>query len=133
MSNEIVKTKRALLSKKAKKVYIIFSLILNLCVFAFNAATPAAYANDLGKVEEALGLNNVKTDDTKVLSNVLSIITMVARIGGIILGAFGLYKFIIALKDQDGNGVTQGIVLLAVGVVLFLFKTILKAVFGVDV
>lgn len=121
--------------RKMKKLLIAFSLILTMCVASVNTTVQVAYAGSMQDVEDSLGLsqNNAQTGTTNVIGNIVSIISMIARVVGILLGVYGLYKLIVAFKDQDANGITQGIGILAVGVILIMFKTIASAIFGITV
>jgi len=121
--------------RKMKKLLIAFSLILTMCVASVNTTVQVAYAGSMEDVEDSLGLsqNNAQTGTTNVIGNIVSIISMIARVVGILLGVYGLYKLIVAFKDQDANGITQGIGILAVGVILIMFKTIVSAIFGITV
>lgn len=121
--------------RKMKKLLIAFSLILTMCVASVNTTVQVAYAGSMQDVEDSLGLsqNNAQTGTTNVIGNIVSIISMIARVVGILLGVYGLYKLIVAFKDQDANGITQGIGILAVGVILIMFKTIVSAIFGITV
>lgn len=121
--------------RKMKKLLIAFSLILTMCVASVNTTVQVAYAGSMEDVEDSLGLsqNNAQTGTTNVIGNIVSIISMIARVVGILLGVYGLYKLIVAFKDQDANGITQGIGILAVGVILIMFKTIASAIFGITV
>ena len=121
--------------RKMKKLLIAFSLILTMCVASVNTTVQVAYAGSMQDVEDSLGLsqNNAQTGTTNVIGNIVSIISMIARVVGILLGVYGLYKLIVAFKDQDANGITQGIGILAVGVILIRFKTIVSAIFGITV
>ncbi len=67
-----------------------------------------------------------------LVSNVVDIIGVIAKFAGVLLAAYGLFKLIMALKDQDSNGITTGVILIAVGAALFMFKTIVNAVFNLD-
>lgn len=114
-----------------KKMCMAFLLILTMCVVTLNTAVPGAYA--ISELEANLGLNESSGSGTNnMLGNIINIIAMLARVVGILLGVYGLYKLIVALKDQDANGITQGIVLLAVGIILIMFKTIVTLVFGIQ-
>lgn len=121
--------------RKMKKLLIAFSLILTMCVASVNTTVQVAYAGSMQDVEDSLGLsqNNAQTGTTNVIGNIVSIISMIARVVGILLGVYGLYKLIVAFKDQDANGITQGIGILAVGVILIRFKTIVSTIFGITV
>lgn len=144
MRNIISKPKKFLKNGGMKKMFMAFSLVLIMCVATLNTAIPVAYAGTTGgsggstggisDLEQNLGLDqNSGSGTDNVLGNVISIISMIARVVGVLLGVYGLYKLIVAFKDQDANGITQGIVLLAVGVILIMFKQIVKVVFDIDV
>jgi hypothetical protein len=143
MKNLISKPKESLKDGVMKKMFMTFALVLTMCVVTLNTAA-VAYAGTTGGtggttgglsgLEQNLGLDqNSGAGTDNMLGNVISIIAMVARVVGILLGVYGLYKLIVALKDQDANGITQGIVLLAVGIILVMFKLIVTAVFGITV
>lgn len=144
MQNIISKPKVFLKNGGIKKMFMVLALVFTMCVVTFNTVAPVAYAGTTGgtggtsgslsDLEQNLGLDqNSGTGTDNMLGNVISIIAMVARVVGILLGVYGLYKLIVALKDQDANGITQGIVLLAVGIILVMFKLIVTAVFGITV
>lgn len=127
-----------------KKLLMVFSFVLTMCVTTLNTSVPVVYAGttsgstgstgSISDLETSLGLDqNDGTGTNNMLGNVISIIAMLARVVGVLLGVYGLYKLIVAFKDQDANGITQGIVLLAVGIILVMFKTIVTAVFGISV
>ena len=94
------------------------------------ATTPGASGGDLSEIEDKLGIGRTEPNE-HMLGNSVDLIGMLARVIGVLLGVYGLYKLIVAFKDQDANGITQGIVLLAVGIILLMFKTIVSAVFGI--
>lgn len=144
MEKFISKIKDSCKKVNLKKAFMAFAFMLTLGVTMLEpvatpattayAATPTPKPGSLSQVEQGLGLNNVNENKTNnMLGNVISLIAMLARVVGILLGVYGLYKLIVAFKDQDANGITQGVVLLAVGIILIMFKTIVAAVFGITV
>ncbi|MFT4144380.1 MAG: hypothetical protein QM644_07965 [Mobilitalea sp.] len=135
MKNFISKLKESFKNGGMKKMFMTFALVLTMCVVTLNTAAVAyAGTTNLSKLEENLGLEENGAENTSnMLGNIISIIAMLARVVGVLLGVYGLYKLIVAFKDQDANGITQGIVLLAVGIILIMFKTIVNAVFNITV
>ena len=144
MKSFISKPMKSLKNGGMKKVFMTFALILTMCVVTLSTAViPAtiAYAGttggttsgtgDLSDLEKGLGLDQTTQEPDNMLGNVIAVIAMLAKVVGVLLGVYGLYKLIVALKDQDANGITQGIVLLAVGIILFMFKVLVKAIFGI--
>lgn len=136
MKNSVTKTRQIIKSGRIIKLILALSLILTINTAALNTAVPSAYAGTTGitDLENNLGLDkNSGSNTNNMLGNIISIIAMIARVVGVLLGVYGLYKLIVAFKDQDANGITQGIVLLAVGIILIFFKNIVNAVFGITV
>lgn len=135
MKNFISKVKDTCKKVNLKKAFMAFAFLLTMGMTMVDAvAVPetTAYAATPtpAPLEAQLGLDKVKVG-TNVLGEIVNLIGLLARVVGILLGVYGLYKLIVALKDQDANGITQAIVLIAVGIILIAFKTIVKTVFGI--
>lgn len=88
-----------------------------------------------------LALNNiflaVTADEIKdagqgdnIMSGFLSVIATVARYAGIGLAAIGIYQFIHALQEGDGQGKGRAVLFIIAGAAMFLMKTLLNAVFA---
>ena len=112
-----------------QKIAIAFALMLvigaaTVPVLAAPSPTPDA-------IEHALGLDQVGTPDS-MLKTVMDILgSYVAKTVGIILGAYALVKMVIALKDQDANGITNSAIQFTIAVVLMLLRMILRAIFHI--
>ncbi len=116
-------------SSTIQKIAIAFAFMLVIgaaTVPALAAPTPTPDA-----IEHALGLDQVGTPDS-MLKTVLDILgSYVAKTVGIILGAYALVKMVIALKDQDANGITNSAIQFTIAVVLMLLRMILRAIFHI--
>ena len=145
--------KLALLASKMKKVFAGASAFMLAAALVFTAGSvvPAAAANPAGQQatsqngqnnnneSEGLGglssklMGDADTDKVEnVAGNMVGVIAILARVVGVIIGAFGLFKTVLAMKDQDSNGITTGVILVAVAAVLLFLPTIISAVFGID-
>ena len=141
--------KKLLLMSKARRALAIVALALGTVATTLSfvsASGPVAVAaddtRDLGAntgdgsttsttssdLESTLGTGGFG-DDWNLVNSVGGVIATIARAVGIFVAIFGLYKLIIALKDQDANGITQAVILIAVGGALIAFKSILNSVF----
>lgn len=111
--------KRKYTQKKEKKVMTLamtkLYLMLTNLFLAVNADT-------------AVGADDGKGD--KVMSGFLSVIATVARYAGIGLAAIGLYQFVHALQEGDGQGKGRAVLFIIAGAAMFLMKTLLNAVFS---
>lgn len=138
--------KKLLLMSKARRALAIVALALGTVAttlsFVSASGPVAVAADDLGAgaggssttsndLESTLGTNGFG-DDWNLVNSVGGVIATIARAVGIFVAIFGLYKLIIALKDQDANGITQAVILIAVGGALIAFKSILKSVFHLN-
>lgn len=146
MKYSISKIKSSLENGGTKKLFMALLLVLTMCIATLSTTVTVAHAGTTGgsgggsssgtisDLESNLGLqDNDGSGTTNMLGNIIGIISMLARVVGVLLGVYGLYKLIVAFKDQDANGITQGIVLLAVGIILIMFETLVEAIFGIKV
>ena len=89
-----------------------------------------AGGKDASLESQIMGSGKGAKDNGGALDGVLDIILTVARFAGIVLGAWGAVKLIMAFKDQDANGITSAIILIVVGVALTLIKTFVGSIFN---
>lgn len=79
--------------------------------------------------EGSLSWGGAKTKANGMMSGVLGIIATAARLVGIGLAAVGVWHFIHALQESDGQGKGRAVLFIVAGVAMFLMKTILTAIF----
>ena len=65
-----------------------------------------------------------------IMGGFLGVIATVARYAGIGLAAIGIYQFIHALQEGDGQGKGRAVLFIIAGAAMFLMRNLLEAVFG---
>lgn len=80
-----------------------------------------------------LGIAPTTLSDTAggddIMSGMLGVIATVARYAGIGLAAIGIWQFVNALQEGDGQGKGRAILFIVAGAAMFLMKSLLTAVF----
>lgn len=71
-------------------------------------------------------------DAETFVENIIEVIGSVAKIIGFILLAFGGFQLIMALKDNDSNGITKAVMLCAIAIVLIFITPLIKKITGFD-
>ena len=119
-----------------KNVLVKISLIFMIMISVMSAtlAEPVHASDPFDTVEQnLLGDNHATIGQSNggLVKNIVRLIGIIARVVGVILGAFGLFKTVLAMKDQDSNGITTGIILVAVAAALLFLPSIITAVMGI--
>lgn len=70
------------------------------------------------------------TEGDNIMSGFLSVVASVARYAGIGLAAIGIYQFVHALQEGDGQGKGRAVLFIVAGAAMFLMKTLLNAITG---
>ena len=65
-----------------------------------------------------------------IMGGFLGVIASVARYAGIGLAAIGIYQFIHALQEGDGQGKGRAVLFIVAGAAMFLLKTLFTTIFA---
>ena len=70
------------------------------------------------------------TEGDNIMGGFLGVIAGVARYAGIGLAAIGIYQFVHALQEGDGQGKGRAVLFIIAGAAMFMMKTLLGMILG---